>query len=66
MYNFNEAETEETPIKAEPELQVRVSSHSRKKSRKRNIDDLPETVVEHDIEDKATSNRETIKTYWNE
>lgn len=50
---FNEAETEETPIKAEPELQVRVSSHSRKKSRKRNIDDLPETVVEHDIEDKT-------------
>ncbi|MBM6931727.1 IS66 family transposase [[Clostridium] spiroforme] len=50
---FNEAETEATPIKTEPELNIKVSSHSRKPSKKRNIDDLPETVVEHDIEDKT-------------
>lgn len=36
-----------------PELQVRVTSHSRKKSKKRGIEDLPETVVEHDLEDKT-------------
>lgn len=50
---FNEAETESTVLKAEPELQVKVTSHCRKKSKRRNIDDLPETVVEHDIEDKT-------------
>ena len=32
---FNEAETESTVLKTEPELQVRVTSHSRKKSKKR-------------------------------
>lgn len=40
---FNEAETESTVLKTEPELQVRVTSHSRKKSKKRGIEDLPET-----------------------
>lgn len=50
---FNEAETESTVLKTEPELQVRVTSHSRKKSKKRGIEDLPETVVEHDLEDKT-------------
>ena len=48
-----EAETESTVLKTEPELQVRVTSHSRKKSKKRGIEDLPETVVEHDLEDKT-------------
>lgn len=50
---FNEAETESTVLKTEPELQVKVTSHSRKKSKKRGIEDLPETVVEHDLEDKT-------------
>ena len=61
---FNEAETESTVLKTEPELQVRVTSHSRKKSKKRGIEDLPETVrllkghhpslpVYYDLEDKT-------------
>ena len=40
-------------LKIEPELQIKVTSHSRKKSKKRGIEDLPETVVEHDLEDKT-------------
>lgn len=50
---FNEAETEAAAVKEEAKLQVKVTSHLRKKSKKRNIDDLPETVVEHDLEDKT-------------
>lgn len=50
---FNEAETEATVLKTEPELQVKITSHSRKKSKKRGIEDLPETIVEHDLEDKT-------------
>lgn len=52
-YSHRKSETESTVLKIEPELQIKVTSHSRKKSKKRGIEDLPETVVEHDLEDKT-------------